>query len=122
VLRRQLVGSRFAHQVAQILREADAALGSPAPERKPTHYMELAEAVLGQLDPLLLRVAEHHGAERVYEAFAETAIGPSLTFAQKSHAMFLAFEHGIRVYHMVLEGRLANDEIANAQRAVREGR
>ncbi len=118
---RELIASQHAVQISAELQAADAALGNPVPDRKPSVYHELAAQAIGQLDPARAKVAEFRGYQVVYADLLEMANSPRMTAAQREDVVRHAFRHGLIVYQMTLEGRLPASEI-DGRRVSAEGK
>lgn len=118
VIRRQLVQSQLAGELAAVIQRADEALGLPKGAR-PNDYQQMAEVVIGRLDPLLFAVAMHTAAGRLLDFWAELGTGPNMTYKQRKDAMRRSLAFALPVFEMVLDGRLpASPE---AQAAMRGG-
>lgn len=118
---RRLDANCHVRAIIAVLEAADTALGIDDPARKPSTYRELAEEVVGRLDPHIRRVAEYRACEVMLAAIEETASGPRLSREQRTEALRQACLKALTHFSMTCEGRLPASFI-DARRVDAEGR
>jgi hypothetical protein len=109
-----------ARAIEATLQAAETALAIDDPQRKPADYRELAEEILGRLDPHVRAVAEYRAWQTVYAQLIQTTGGPRQTDAQRAEAVRIAVVKGLIHYQMTCSGHLPVS-FTDAER-VRDGR